>query len=108
MELNELHVGNNRAGPICHCLAVPGRDVRVGCVKVKLASSTGRQNNRARVEGPDLVCSRLDKCDADCPAVLDYERLSAGMGPKLYAGSLSRPCHQGSDYLATCGVAVGM
>jgi hypothetical protein len=77
-------------------------------VLVKLTCSTRRQNNSARIKRPDPICPGLDKCDTNCTAIFDYERLSAGMGAKLDRWHFSGPGDQGPNNLATGSVAMSM
>ena len=43
MELDELHVGDRRAGALGHGHAVAGGDVRIGGVEIDLAAAAGGQ-----------------------------------------------------------------
>src|SRR5438094_368666 len=66
VELEELHVGDRRAGAVGHGDAVAGGDVGVGGVEVDLARAARAEEGRARGEALDLARRAVD--DVGAPA----------------------------------------
>src|SRR5204862_485662 len=60
VELDELHVGDRRAGAIGHGHPVGGGDVGVGGVQVDLAGAAGGKNGGARDVGLDLAGGAIE------------------------------------------------
>ena len=58
MELDELHVGDRRAGPVRHRDAVARRDGRIGRVEIDLSQPAGGEHDDRREKRLDLARDR--------------------------------------------------
>jgi len=67
VELDELEIGEPRAGPVGHRQAVPGRDVRVARVAVDLATAAGREDHAVREVGAPHLRPAVEDPAADHP-----------------------------------------
>ena len=65
MKLNELHVRDDRAGAPGHGHAVPGRDIRVGRVKINFPATAGGKHDSIGADRFDLARFFIEHVSAE-------------------------------------------
>ena len=65
MKLDELHVGDRRAGAPGHGHAVAGRDVRIGRVEINFPATAGREHDPIRANRFDLASFFIENINAE-------------------------------------------
>ena len=109
VELDELDVGDDRAGPQRERDAVAGGHGRVGGRRVHLAHAAGGEHHRARQDRADAVLGALAEHvqrDAAGPAVgvaqqVEHERVLDQPDPRIAQDrGVQRPLHLGAGRVA--------
>ena len=83
VKLYKFHVGNVTTRAPGHGYTVSGTYIRVACVQVNLAGSTGSQHRVPGTEHPDPVFFLVIDIGADATAVLD-DKIKTGMKFKQF------------------------
>ena len=103
VELEELHVGDRRAGAVGHGDAVAGRDVGVGGVEVDLARAARAEEGRARGEAVHLARRAVEDVGAPADGALAAREQEVDGEVALVDGDVRRGAHglaEGADHLA--------
>ena len=93
MELDELEIGDARAGAIRHRDAVAGRDRRIGRLAVDLPRAAGRQQHHVR---PRAIASVPSSCRNRAPTQRPPSTIRSTTRAWSWAVTLGRPatrCH---------------
>ncbi len=108
VELHELQVSQDRAGPVSHCQSVAGGHFRIGRFAIKPSRAAGGQDC---IGGPDYLRSQTLNAADDSGAFVVLVRQQVDCVKMLDGGDIRMSCDlsdQGFGYYAAGAVAVSV
>ena len=94
MKLDELHVGQHRAGIVCNGHAVAGGHVRIGRLAIDLPQSAGGKQHRARPQFVQGTIGFIDEAQSSNLAALQDQFRRECVRPQMQARNGVRACEQ--------------